>query len=195
MAETGTIRKIAFAPWSGEPLEEVAQPATLPVVGSNMNWASNATWEDLLLGGQPGGSDIGHLDEESIKVTPIEDSVEIDPPLAQQRLDEIMIANGVDKFNFRAYSCTEAVSALSSGANSDVDDPDEGEIEEGLTILWYSMCIEITGLRILYFPRVEVRVTDEEGSVVKGTTKSFECQVYGTTAIPSGMKAVEFTAA
>jgi hypothetical protein len=195
MAETGTIRKIAFAPWSGTPPAEVAQPSTLPAVGSNMVWASNATWDDLLLGGQPGGADIGHLDEESIKVTPLEESVEIDPPLAQQRLDEIMIANGVEKFNFRAYSCTAAVSALSSGANSDVAEPEEGEIEEGLEILWYSMCIEITGLRLLYFPKAEVRVTDEEGSVLKGVTKSFECQIYGTSAIPSGMKAVEFTAA
>jgi hypothetical protein len=171
MAETGTVRKVAFA------AAESSIP-TLPALGANISsWGSFTT----TIGGQPGASDDAYLSEDSISVTPRTEEVEIDPPLAQNRLEEIVIKNGVDMFEFGCYSVNDTVFALDSTTT------DSGNVtEQGLTITYRACVIEITGKGILYFPKVRVKLKGFEGAVKELGAVQFECKVFGTTTIPSG---------
>ncbi len=171
MAETGTIRKVAFA------AVESAIP-TLPALGSNITYSS--PWTSTI-GGQAGASDDAYLDEDSIAIEPLHEDIDINPPLAQNSLDEIVIKNGVSMVSFSVYSISKEVFALSSTGvlTSNV-------VEEGVTITYRAMVIEITGKGILYFPKVRVMLKSIEGAVKELVNVSFECKVKGTTTIPSG---------
>lgn len=171
MAETGLVRKIAFA------ASESSIP-TLPALGSNISYSSPWT---LVLGGQPGASDTAYLHEDSISITPMHEDVDIDPPLAQNKLDQIVIKNGISEFGFTVYSVNDSVMALSStGVHA------SNVVEEGTTITYRAAVIEITGKGILYFPKVRVMVDGVDGAVKDLSSVKFKCAVFGTTTIPSG---------
>lgn len=171
MAETGTVRKVAFAS------SESAIP-TLPAIGGNITYST--PW-DTTVGGQPGASDDAYLDEDSVSITPRHEEVEIDPPLALNTLEEIVIKNGVSAVSFGVYSVSAPVFALSSTATLT-----SNKSEEGAVITYRAMVVEITGKGILYFPKVRVKVSGTEGAVKKLQKVSIECKVFGTSTIPSG---------
>lgn len=171
MAETGTVRKVAFA------AEATAIP-TLPALGGNITYSGSWT---TTIGGQPGASDDAYLAEDSISITPRNEEVVIDPPLAQNSLEEIVIKNGIEMFEFGCYSISNTVFALSSTATLS-----SNVTEEGTTITYKACVIEITGKGILYFPKVRVKVKGVEGAVKGLAAVQFECKVFGTTTIPSG---------
>lgn len=171
MAETGTIRKIAFA-------AEASAVPTLPALGSNITYSS--PW-NTTIGGQPGASDDAYLAEDSIDVTPRNEEVVIDPPLAQNALEEIVIKNGIEMFSFACYSVSKEVFDLDCTASiaSNV-------VEQGTTITYLACVIEITGKGILYFPKVRVKLKGVSGAVKELAAVQFEVKVFGTTTIPSG---------
>lgn len=171
MAETGTIRKVAFA-------TEASAIPTLPALGSNISYSSPWT---TTIGGQAGASDDAYLSEDGISVEPLHEDIDIDPPLAQNKLDQIVIKNGVSMVSFGVYSISKEVFALSSTGvlTSNV-------VEEGVTITYRAMVIEITGKGIFYFPKVRVMLKSVEGAVKELASVQFECAVFGTTGIPSG---------
>lgn len=176
--ETGTIRKIAFG------AQDSAKP-TLPAAGGNVTWASPWVYT---LGGQPGASDTGYLDEDTVAMKEREESLDIDPPLAQNRLDEIIFKNGLDTVSFAAYTVDAAILALDSTAVNT-----SGTVEKGTTITYRAMCIEVTGRGIVYCPKVRVKVNaPAEGGVKKLAKATFECKVFGTTSIPSGFQYDKF---
>ena len=175
--EGPNVRKIVFG------VSESAVP-TLPAQGSDITWTT--PWLTTL-GGQPGDSDDAYLDEDSIDVTPIEESLTDDPPLAQNKLGEVMFKNGIEMVAFTTYSVKQAVFDLSSTsvATSNVT-------EEGVTITYRAMCIEYTGVGLLYFPKVRVKVSGVPSAIKDHSKVELEAVVFGTTTIPAGWQWHEF---
>lgn len=169
--ETGTIRKVAFA------VEGSAIP-TLPAPGSNITYAD--PWLTTI-GGQPGASDDAYLAEDDVEITPLYEGIPINPPLAQNKLGEIVIKNAIEMVKFGVYSMKQAVLALSSTATSS-----SNAVTEGTTITYKAMVIEYTGIGILYFPRVQVKLVTPQGAVKSLASNVIECMVEGTNSFPSG---------
>jgi hypothetical protein len=186
MAETGRIRKIAFAVAS-------SAPPALPNLGGAITYAT--PWLTVL-GGQPEdvATDDGYIDKHSVTVTPrIERYIE-KPPLAQNKIDAKMIKNAADKVTFSLYSATRAILLLSSTSAQTAGPP--VSTQEGVTITYRAMIIEIEGLKVLYFPKVRVRITHQGGGIKEHYSFKLEAKVFGTTGaggIPSGMRELTFT--
>ncbi|MCC6490672.1 MAG: hypothetical protein IT364_24515 [Candidatus Hydrogenedentes bacterium] len=181
MSASGVIRKIAFA------ADGTAPPSPTPAAGGLTTWSSFTAFTTL---GAIEQGDIADLDEDSIEVTPREEGIDIDPPLAQNREDEILFKNGADSFGFACYSVDENVYALSSTAQKS-----ENEVEEGTAITYRAAIIEVTGKGYEYYPKVRVKVTGSPGGIKELRKVQFECKVFGTSSIPSGRKWIGFNGA
>jgi hypothetical protein len=188
--DTGTIRRVALSPWT-EPDTPIDPPSVVDE-GEFIEWAE--PW--LTLRGGPQAveelADTAYLDIDPIETKHIEEGIEIRPPLAQNKLDELLHKNGIESVVMALYSA-ETGSILSSTTNSDLADPEPGEIQEGLTIVWQSLCVEVTGCFLNYYPKVRIKITDKGGAVKKLVKLDYEVRVFGTPDIPSGMQTHYFT--
>jgi hypothetical protein len=186
MAETGRIRKVAFAAVS-------SAPPAVPDLGGVITYAD--PWLTVL-GGQPEdvATDDGYLDKDSVKVTPRIERYIVKPPLSQNKIDAKLIKNAADRVTFAAYSATRGILAMTSTATQAAGPP--VSTQEGVTITYKAMLIEIEGLKALYFPKVRLRISDQGGGIKQLYKYGFEAKVFGTTGeggIPSGMRELTFT--
>lgn len=173
MASTGTIRRIAFAD------AETAIP-TLPAPGGNIDWSALTSWTTV---GRIQDGDIADLDEDSMDIGWREESVDIDPPLAQNREAEIPIKNGPDSLSFVSYSVSDAILALSSTAQASA-----GEVTEGVDVTYKAVIVEITGVGVDYFPNCRVKVTGRPGAIKKLAKIKFDVKVFAGQSLASGHK-------
>lgn len=175
---TGPIRKIAFAATGS------ATP-TLPALGSNITWAT--PWLTTV-GGQPGTSDDLQLGADAVEMTMREETIEDDPPVAQSREGEWITKNQLDMVTFSVHGAEKAIDGLSSTAVTT-----SNEVEEGVSITYRAMCVEVAGVKIYYMPKVRVKVIKPSLPVTGGVaTATVECKVFGTSSYPAGFSALEF---
>lgn len=175
MASTGPIIKIAFAP-------EGQAPGLRPSLGAKANY-KDPSWDAWTTVGKIQAGDVADLDEDSIDSTPREESIDIDPPLSQNREDEILHKNGIDQVTFSIYSAGLEVMSLSS--TSQIGE-DEGQ--EGVDIAFKAMVVEIAGVGFDYYPRVRVKIAGAPGGIKSLRKYNFICKVFGTVQVPSGLK-------
>lgn len=175
MASTGTIRKIAF----GDAEEAIP---TLPAPGGAIDWSAIAADWPYVLGAIEDG-DLGDLDEDDVDAEEMEESLIIKPPLRQNKEGKIIFANGTDKFGFATYTYKNEILALDSTTTHA-----SNVTEKTKTITYRACIIEVTGIGVDYYPMVQVKVVGRPGGIKKFSKVVFECDVFGTDSVPSGMQ-------
>lgn len=180
MASTNVIRKIAFGAAA-----EQALP-TLPALNGEIDWSAlAATWPYVL--GSIEDGDLGDLDEDDIDCEEREETLEVDPPLRQNREDEIIFKNGSDMFSFATYTYKGEILALDSTATRAT-----GVTQKTKVATRRACIIEIAGIGVDYYPSVRIKVVGRPGGIKKLSKVNFECKVFGTETVPAGMLHKEF---
>lgn len=154
---TSVIHRIAIHDTAG-----TDPTALLPALNATMSAAALQAAGWVTLGSADQGDD-GNLDSDAITVTPIQEGTEIRPPGSLTRNDTIVRHNGIDEVSFTAYDIAQAIVELDSTASSD-----DNEVTRGRDVTYRAMLVEITGIRVDYYPRVMLRVTNEPGGFGPG---------------------------
>lgn len=170
---TGLYRKVATAPGIGVVLPDLPERGETSMVGWDFPWEA--------YGGQE-HTDIFELAEDEINLNPREENVPIDPPLAPNATGVIPIKIGIETFSFAAYTVDDVVFAISSTSQL----LENGMITESPVFTYKTCALEITGKGVLYFPKVRIKPGVPAGGIKAMVKVTFECQVFGTSDLPSG---------
>jgi len=163
MAETSVVNKIAIATAA-----EAAHP-TIPAKGSNV--ASWGSWVTIGSIGQ--FTDDADLDDSAVKQSEKRNDYTIHPPLSMEPENGGVINEYVDSIAFICYDASEALLTLDSNMSmvSHVG-------SRTATNTRRSVCVEINGRRLDYYPNCDVEMVTEPGSIKEPMKTSVTIRPY-----------------
>lgn len=164
--KNGPIKAIALA---------TAEQAvgTVPAGGSDITYAADtwASWTEI-------ASDLADGD---VGIETLEETLDIEGPLDQNRLAEVIFKKGVRSLTFGLSQISGAGFALDG-----LHVLGGGVGEDGTTPTYNAMYIEVKGIGGLYFPKVRIKLDNFTSGIKRQSEIGFTVLVFGTATIPSG---------
>lgn len=149
---------------------------TMPAGGSNVSYAGTwSNWTSIQVANALGDGDIA--------IEPYEESIDIEGPLDQNRVAEVIFKKGIRSITFNLYQLNATGFSL-DGLNASSGSPSVAE--DGTTPTYKAMVVEIRGIGMLHFPKVRVSLTEFSSGIKRLSNYAMKCEVFGTAAIASG---------